>query len=479
MSNSNTYHRAKIWQIGFFAFNNTATNLYMFFMSFISYYATGMVGLGVVLISTLITVMRIWDAFTDPIAGYILDKTNGKLGKNRPFIIVGNITMIISCIIMFKFVYKSPQSLRLLLFILVYAVYIIGYTLQCIVTKSAQTCLTNDPKQRPYFSIFDGSYNVVLFAGMQIIVSNIWIKKYGGFNEQFFNTFLLFTIIVSAFLSILAIIGLWTKDRTEYFGFGKPQLITFKDYLTVIKNNRAIQMLVVAASTFKLFQTIRNNTIVLVMLYGIVCGNYALSGEVSAIYIVPSIIIITLGMKFIASRLGQRKALLFGALGCIIFQSCLFLLFLFGHPKSMSFTNINLFTIAFITLWILEQGFSGIAGNIVIPMTADCADYETYRSGKYVPGLMGTLFSCVDKIISSFATTIVGLLIATIGFRTTQPTPDTPYSPQIFWITMICAFLLPIFAWTVNIIAMRFYPLTKEKMEEIQSAIAEIKAKNI
>lgn len=479
MSNQNTYHRAKIWQIGFFAFNNTATNLYMYFMFFISYYATGMLGLGVVLVSTLITVMRIWDAFTDPIAGYILDKTDGKLGKNRPFIIVGNITMMISCIIMFKFVYKSPQVFRLLLFILVYAVYIIGYTLQCIVTKSAQTCLTNDPKQRPYFTIFDGSYNVVLFAGMQVIVSNIWVKKYGGFNEQFFNTFLLFTITVSAFLSILAIIGIWTKDRTEYFGFGKPQLITFKDYLTVIKNNRAIQMLVVAASTFKLFQTIRSNTIVLVMLYGIVCGNYALSGEVSAIYIVPSIIIITLGMKFIASRLGQRKALLFGAVGCIIFSSCLFLLFLFGNPKSMSFTNINLFTIVFITLWILEQGFAGIAGNIVIPMTADCADYETYRSGKYVPGLMGTLFSCVDKIISSLSTTIVGLLIATIGFRTTQPTPDTPYSPQIFWITMACVFLLPIFGWIANIIAMRFYPLTKEKMEEIQSAIAEIKAKNI
>lgn len=477
MSNQNTYHRAKIWQIGFFAFNNTATNLYMFFMFFISYYATGMLGLGVVLVSTLMTAMRIWDAFTDPIAGYILDKTDGKLGKNRPFIIAGNIIMMISCIIMFKFVYKSPQALRLLLFILVYSVYIIGYTLQCVVTKSAQTCLTNDPKQRPYFSIFDGSYNVVLFAGMQVIVSNIWVKKYGGFNIEFFNTFLLFTITVSAFLSILAIIGLWTKDRTEYFGFGKPQLITFKDYWQVIKNNRAIQMLVVAASTFKLFQTIRSNTIVLVMLYGIVCGNYALSGEVSAIYIVPSIIIITLGMKFIASRLGQRKALLFGALGCIIFSSCLFLLFLFGNPKSMSFTNINLFTIAFITLWILEQGFAGIAGNIVIPMTADCADYETYRSGKYVPGLMGTLFSCVDKIISSFATTIVGLLIATIGFRTTQPTPDTPYSNEIFIITMICMFILPIIGWLINLVAMKFYPLTKEKMEEIQNTIAEIKTK--
>ena len=37
-------HRAKLWQIGGFAFNNTATNLYMFMMNFIAYYLTGYVG---------------------------------------------------------------------------------------------------------------------------------------------------------------------------------------------------------------------------------------------------------------------------------------------------------------------------------------------------------------------------------------------------------------------------------------------------
>ena len=40
-------HRAKLWQIGGFAFNNTATNLYMFMMNFIAYYLTGYVGVGV------------------------------------------------------------------------------------------------------------------------------------------------------------------------------------------------------------------------------------------------------------------------------------------------------------------------------------------------------------------------------------------------------------------------------------------------
>ncbi|WP_295157007.1 hypothetical protein [uncultured Brachyspira sp.] len=44
---------------------------------------------------------------------------------------------------------------------------------------------------------------------------------------------------------------------------------------------------------------------------------------------------------------------------------------------------------------------------------------------------------------------------------------------------MFCVFFAPMIGWILNIIAMRLYPLTKEKMEEIQGAIAEIKAKNI
>ena len=67
-------------------------------------------------------------------------------------------------------------------------------------------------------------------------------------------------------------------------------------------------------------------------------------------------------------------------------------------------------------------------------------------------------------------------MIAAIGFRTEQPTQDTPYSTAIFWVTMACFIGAPVLGWICNIIAMKFYPLTKEKMEEIQERIAEIKA---
>lgn len=474
-------NRAKLWQMALFPLNNAATNIYLFSTYYLSYYATGIVGLGVVLISTLMTTMRIWDAITDPIIGFLLDRTNGRFGKNRPFMVIGNIILMLSTLAMYYITYRVPENMRLLTFILIYLIYIIGYTFQCVVTKTGQTVLTNDPKQRPYFTIFDGIYNVFTFSGIQILVSSVWIKQAGGFNMDFFNKIIPFTLIASAICTILAILAIWNKDRTEYFGLGnaaKDTKIKFSDYLDVLKNNRAIQMLVFAAATDKLCGTISSNSIVLVMLYGIIFGDYSTAGTMSMILIVPNIIIVILGIKGIASRLGQKKALLYGTYACIALNIALILLFIFGNPRSFSFQNINFFTIAFVILFVLLKGMMQISNGVVIPMTADCADYETYRSGKYVPGLIGTLFSCIDKIISSFATTIIGLSVALIGFKEIQPQPDTPYSDSILWVTLFLMFCLPILGFLCNLIAMKFYPLSKEKMLEIQDTIAEIKAKN-
>ena len=477
----NTVNRAKLWQIALFPLNNTATNLYLFSTFFISYYATGIVGLSVVLVSTLLTVMRVWDAVTDPIIGFVIDKTNGKFGKNRPFMLIGNIILLISTILMYWVTYRVSSNFRLILFIILYLIFIIGYTFQCAITKSAQTCLTNDPKQRPYFTIFDGIYNTLLFSGTQILISSVWMKQTHGFNLDFFHKFLIpYTIILSLVCTILSIIAIWSKDRTEFFGLGNIEKsnVKLKDYVDVLKNNRAIQMLIFAAATDKLCVTILNNSIVLVMLFGIICGDYSSAGTISSILIIPNIIIILIGVKQIASKLGQKKALLYSTYGCMIFNVLCFLLFVFGNPKSLNFSNLNSFTIIFIILWVFLKGVMGISSNIVIPMTADCADYETYRSGKYVPGLIGTLFSFIDKVISSLATTVVGLLISLIGFKNTQPEPNTPYSNEIFLVTMICVFGLPMIGWICNLIALKFYPLDKTKMEEVQKTIAEIKIKN-
>ena len=64
-------------------------------------------------------------------------------------------------------------------------------------------------------------------------------------------------------------------------------------------------------------------------------------------------------------------------------------------------------------------------------MTADCADYEVYRTGKYVPGLMGTLFSFVDKLVSSFAPMVAGVMFSMCGFTDHNPVMGDPVTPGL------------------------------------------------
>lgn len=476
-------HRAKTWEIGFYALNNLSTNLYAMMFMYITYFLTGFVGVTVVLAGSLTTIMRIWDGVTDPFIGFVVDKTNSKFGKNRPFILIGNIILLVTSFIIFKVTPGLPAIARLPFYIIMYMCYIIGYTCQCVVTKSAQTCLTNDPAQRPVFAMFDTIFCALLMSGVPMLITNVLIPRFGGNeafgNPDFFVGLWMVLAPMSFAMAILAIIGLWRKDRTEYYGTGAPQRITFKDYWEVLKNNRAIQMLVVSASSDKLSMNMRGNAIIYVMLFGIICGDYALYGQVNAFITIPNIVVSLLLMNFVARRMGQKKAMLVGTWGGIITAVMTLVLFLVGDPKTMSFSNVSFFTVAFVVLFIAISGFSNISGNIVIPMTADCADYEVYRSGKYVPGLMGTLFSFVDKLISSLAGMLVSILIASIGFTTTQPTPDTPYSSGIFWVTMACFLGAPVIGWICNLVAMKFYPLTKEKMEEIQLRIVEIKAQTL
>ena len=97
----NGIHRVPLWRIGGFALNNTATNLYLMMMGYVSFYLMGFVGVAMVTASSFSMMMRIWDGVTDPFVGFLVDKTNGKFGKNRPFMIIGNaILCISSCITM-------------------------------------------------------------------------------------------------------------------------------------------------------------------------------------------------------------------------------------------------------------------------------------------------------------------------------------------------------------------------------------------
>ena len=509
----NGIHRVPLWRMAGFALNNTATNTYMFLMNYVAYYFMGFLGVATVTASSIAMFMRIWDGVTDPIIGMTVDKTDGKFGKNRPFMVIGQLILLVMSFIMFHWVVLLPQAIRFPAFLVCEAIYYIGYTFQCVVTKSAQTCITNDPKQRPLFSMFDGVYNTVLFAVMAVVVTNISglekntvydeagnivAAQSGFFSQGTWNDMWLICAGLSLLFTIIAVISIWPKDQTEFYGTGvKQERVGLKDYWDTIKGNRALQMLIVSASSDKLATSMRTST-VYIALFALIAGTYDIYGTMTGMTTVPSAILCMLCVGGLATTLGQRKAMLLGSWGGIILNAVMILLWIFGDPTSMVAAdghslNMGFFTIAYIVLTVAIAGVQGVSGNIVIPMTADCADYEVYRTKKYVPGMMGTLFSLVDKLISSFAPLITGVAFAAIGFSTTMPDRNAnlqeiiangnTYMDQVINVDMIkpvCLFLAfgtVIIGLICNVIALKFYPLTKEYMAEIQDEIAEIKAK--
>lgn len=480
---TNGIHRVPLWRIGGFALNNAATNLYMFLMNYVSYYLLGWVGVGMMLASSLTMMMRIWDGVTDPFVGFLLDKTNGKFGKNRPFIIVGNLILASTSFILFHVTHKLPEAARFPFFVVFMMIYYLGYTCQCVVTKSAQSCLTNDPKQRPMFAAFDSALVTVLFSGLAVVTANIadHYKDVGGYaSTEFFHTYWMITAILSAVFTVIAVISIAPKDRAEFFGTGKAVKIGLKDYWDTLKNNRAIQMLVLSASTDKLGSTSKTSAVGVAM-FACIAGSTLLQGNVTALTVVPNAVFAFLFVSFFAPKFGQRKGMIIGSVGALITNGLLAALWLFGDPTTMTSNpetgalNWGYFLTAYVVLTIITAGFQGLSGNIVIPMTADCADYEVYRTGKYVPGLMGTLFSFVDKMVSSFAPMVAGTMFTICGFADHNPVMGDVATPALRNGVVFCAYGMIMLGLICNLIAMKFYPLTKEKMAEIQNEVVKIK----
>ena len=526
----NGIHRAKMWEIMMYALNNTSTNTYMLVVGYISYFLIGIVGLASVLAGSIVTIMRIWDGVTDPFVGMMVDKTNGKFGKNRPFIVIGQIIMFVTTFVMFNFIPKMGTGVRFVAFIIIYMIYILGYTCQCVVTKSAQTCLTNDPKQRPIFAMCDTVYNIILMnIVIPVIVTDSLVPKFtltaennaaeiaslvaqnpalagiveksGGSLSAFYNPGLFTTMQLmfgglSAVFAVCAIIALWRKDNSKYFGLGTAQKVGVKDYVDTLAHNRAIQMLVVSASTDKLFMSTMSNSTVMICLFGIIFGNYAAFSSYSQITSIPIALISILLMNKIARQMGQKASMMTGTYGGIIGSIIITLFLVFVNPKGDAskfalpafriirpdtwgtlFNGWTATGLIFILLIIAWRGVQALSSSIVITMTADCADYEVYRTGKYVPGLMGTLFSFVDKLVSSFAPMVAGIMFSMCGFTDHNPVMGDPVTPGLRMGVVFCAYGMIMIGLVCNLIAMKFYPLTKEKMEEIQDEVAQIKMK--
>ena len=479
-------NRARLYQLVLFPLNNGATNVYyVLVLSYIATFGANVLALGTLFASVMVTGMRLCDAITDPIIGALMDRTNGKFGKFRPFMVIGNGIMAASILVLYGLTPLIPDTMmwaRYAAFVSLYFVWVIGYTFQTSCTRSGQTVLTSDPNQRPLFTIFNTVGSLLGMGAMQFFAP-ILAKNYeGGYSSAaFFRTLAPVGIVISVALTILAVIGIWEKDQPKYFGIGgaKTEKVRPGEYLEIIRHNQPMQRLMVAGAGCKLALSIATNTTVLCMLYGCMMGNY------DGLYLPMMVLGYVFSVPFFlltvrtSQKQGQKASLMkYVSVALVCYVGVLALLLLWGRGEAFTLSilgenglALNLYTVLFILFFGIGYGAYYATADMPIPMVADCSDYETYRSGKYIPGIMGTLFSLVDKLVSSLSATVVGVAVGLIGLDI-LPTQYSPYTPGMNVVVIVLFCVIPMVAWAATLIAMKGYALTGEKMKEIQAVNA-------
>ena len=488
-TNETGMNRAKPYQLALFPLNNGATNVYyVLILTYIATFGNTVLGIATVFASFMVTAMRVFDAITDPIIGALMDRTNGKFGKFRPFMVLGSVIMAVSVIglyVLTPYIPEDMMALRYIMFILLYAVWVIGYTFQTSVTRAAQAVLTNDPKQRPLFTIFNTIGSLAGMGLMQFIGPIIAGDRIAGdYNQSWFAIMTPIGIGVSVVLTILAIIGIWEKDQPKYFGIGggKQEKVKVSEYIAIVKANKPLQRLMIAGGGCKLALSVATNVTVLCMLYSCMMGNY------DGLYLPMMVLGYVFAVPFFgltvktSQKYGQKASLMkYVRVALICYIGVLVLLLLWGHGDAFTMTlysteggfhlTINLYTILFIVFFGIGYGAYYATADMPIPMVADCADYETYRSGKFIPGIMGTLFSLVDKLVSSLSATVVGIAVTVIGLEQ-LPTKTTPYTSGMNVVVIILFCVIPMCAWALTLWAMKGYELDGERVKQIQEVNA-------
>lgn len=555
-------NRAKQWQIALFPFNNAATNVYFAFYNYFTYFAlmhltgadqakaiggtiiSGLLALAVSTFTSLfVPAMRIFDGITDPFLGGLMDKTKTKFGKFRPFMVIGNIMLAFSVILMMlisRLVPFSVSPLRWVVFIISYVIYVLGYTCQCAVTKAGQTCLTNDPKQRSQFVIWNmigqiGSIVLVNIMAGGILTNEaicakgllVYESKTGmsaaaliaefaskgikpstevlnyiasipnglfaynqgaAYGTQFYNIMVPFVVVVSAIYTIMAVAAIWEKDKPEFWGVSEKQA-TMKDYIGIVKGNKEIRWLVLSSGFNKLASTVATSSAVMFLIFGCLMGDYnGLFIPFYALCFVFMGIFFMWGSKTAGTKGQKRGVTQFTVFAFIFYIGVLVLLCLYDNKNPNTWLSlfsteggfhltINAYTILFIIFYGCGYGAFNCCDNLTIPMIADCTDYETYRSGNYVPGIMGTIFSLIDKIISSLQTLLLTLfIIYLVPSLNALPAEGTPYMEGMKLSCIICFCLLPMASWLITTLCMTKYSLSGKKLQEVQAVNAVRKA---
>ena len=341
---------------------------YGLFYSYLSYYLSSVLGLKEGFLLLLTPLARIWDGINDPIMGTIVDSTKTKMGKYRPWIVIGAVSNAVVLSLLFTSFGMSGTKLYVYIAFM-YVLWGMTNTMADIPYWSMVPSFTNDPKDRNLIATvartFSGLGQGIITVATPIILpllsSGITTDK--GYSASGFSKW---AIICGGLLILFSsICVLSTKERHVIYNAEK---FSFKKMFKVIASNDQLIVFMIFAMISNAGWYLTSGTAV--YYFTDVLGEptaQSLFSMIGAIGSVLGLLVIpVLGKKF-SNRTIYQISLGMAIIGYV-------LMYIFGPVLKITIALDISYIIASIGI-----GSMFVAQTIFL---ADIVDYGEFKSGK-------------------------------------------------------------------------------------------------
>jgi len=430
------------------------------------YYATSVLGISGTLTGSIYALSIVWDAVTDPIMGYISDKTNPKIlfGRRLFYVFIGAIGIAISNFLLWNI---SP------LYSPIIKAFTLGFLL--ILVKTFSTVLTtpylalgselsSDYTERTSVQAFRTAYFFLGFMFPTVVGFGFFFRPTSAYPigqnnpEAYSYLGLVSSIIVLVCAAVCIFLTYrFMYKKTDTTRHEKPERRSVIDML----KSTGVALKEANFRNASLGLLFVNMAMGVVGAVGMHTFTYTFGFNNFQIAIIfGSLFIMALIAQplwvMISNRFEKKKALI----ACLIINlviSVTFLLFtLYSDIISMHY-------IAVLPLSI-SMGFS-MGGAIAMPyaMISDTIDQDAFNTGVRKEGLFYGCATFMYKLSQSLSVFLVGTMIDLIGFKAGTIQPHAVYVKlgMILPVSFLCCFI-------IALVFISRYNLSRAKVLEYQ-----------
>lgn len=221
---------------------------YGLFYSYLSYYLSSVLGLKEGFLLLLTPLARIWDGINDPMMGTIVDSTRTKMGKYRPWILIGTACNAIVLTLLFTNFGMSGTKLYIYIAFM-YVLWGMTNTMADIPYWSMVPSFTSDPKDRNLVATvartFSGLGQGIITVATPIILpllsSGMTTDK--GYSASGFSKWALICSVLLVFFAVVCVFS--TKEK--HVVYNKAEKFSFKKMFQVIAKNDQLVVFIVFA----------------------------------------------------------------------------------------------------------------------------------------------------------------------------------------------------------------------------------------